>query len=193
MNIFNRASKFVLSREGVYSDDPDDPGGETVYGIARKYHPGWAGWMIVDRLREGPHYFPESLEDHPDIMPRVREFYRVNIWEKYRCHQLPGPVAFALFDSVFHCGPRAIRWLQAGILDQGEPIEVDGIIGPQTVAMAGECHPWRLAMDLLGARMKFYIRKRRSRRKYWDGWMIRVCELTSEAADTPIEKDQRAD
>lgn len=34
----------VLRREGVYDDHPLDPGGETAYGISRRYHPeAWRG------------------------------------------------------------------------------------------------------------------------------------------------------
>lgn len=29
----------VLRREGVWSDNPADPGGETAYGISKRYHP----------------------------------------------------------------------------------------------------------------------------------------------------------
>lgn len=33
----------ILRREGVYDNHPNDPGGETSYGIAKRYHPdAWA-------------------------------------------------------------------------------------------------------------------------------------------------------
>lgn len=33
----------ILRREGVYDDHPADPGGETSYGISKRYHPdAWA-------------------------------------------------------------------------------------------------------------------------------------------------------
>jgi hypothetical protein len=36
---FQIACQFVLDHEGGYVNDPDDPGGETNFGIAKRYHP----------------------------------------------------------------------------------------------------------------------------------------------------------
>ena len=44
---FNQAFKKVMSAEGGYVNDPDDPGGETYKGVARKMNPRWSGWAIV--------------------------------------------------------------------------------------------------------------------------------------------------
>ncbi len=184
--IFEKALSFLLSHGGVYSDDPRDPGGETVWDISRKYHSSWSGWPLVDSLllnSESP-----DVLNCPQILFLVKKFYRVNIWEQYRLDQLPNPVAFALLDSICNCGPKAAKWLQVAIREQGHKIEIDGLIGPVTVSLAKECQPWRLAMGLLGSRMKFYIKKRETRKKYWAGWMIRVCELMIEVADTPLGK-----
>ena len=36
---FYQEIKHVLKREGGYVNDPDDPGGETKYGISKRAHP----------------------------------------------------------------------------------------------------------------------------------------------------------
>jgi lysozyme family protein len=36
---FDKALSFVLSWEGGYSNDPDDPGGETNFGISKRSYP----------------------------------------------------------------------------------------------------------------------------------------------------------
>ncbi len=36
---FSAALKFALKWEGGYVNDPDDPGGETKYGISKRAHP----------------------------------------------------------------------------------------------------------------------------------------------------------
>jgi lysozyme family protein len=41
---FNPALEKVLSHEGGYVVDPNDPGGETYKGVARKIHSKWDGW-----------------------------------------------------------------------------------------------------------------------------------------------------
>lgn len=30
------------------TNDPRDPGGQTCWGISRRYHPTWPGWRMVD-------------------------------------------------------------------------------------------------------------------------------------------------
>jgi hypothetical protein len=39
MTNFQIAIQFVLEKEGGYVNDPKDPGGETNYGISKRYHP----------------------------------------------------------------------------------------------------------------------------------------------------------
>ena len=34
--------------EGLYSYDPNDPGGETWCGVSRVNNPNWSGWAIID-------------------------------------------------------------------------------------------------------------------------------------------------
>jgi lysozyme family protein len=39
-------------REGGYVNDPVDRGGETHRGVARKFHPDWSGWKIIDQIKQ---------------------------------------------------------------------------------------------------------------------------------------------
>jgi lysozyme family protein len=39
IDLFNRCIEVVLKNEGGYSDHPNDPGGETNFGIAKKFYP----------------------------------------------------------------------------------------------------------------------------------------------------------
>lgn len=39
-NEFMKCMKFILEAEGGYVDDPEDPGGETKYGISKRAFPG---------------------------------------------------------------------------------------------------------------------------------------------------------
>lgn len=49
---FKIAFKKTGGFEGGYSNHPADSGGETWAGVARKYHPNWAGWAIVDKHKK---------------------------------------------------------------------------------------------------------------------------------------------
>ena len=48
---FAKALGRTLKNEGTYSLDPADPGGETVFGISRRWHPEWTGWATIDSLK----------------------------------------------------------------------------------------------------------------------------------------------
>ena len=37
-----------MKHEGGYVFDPDDSGGETYKGVARKFHSKWEGWSKID-------------------------------------------------------------------------------------------------------------------------------------------------
>ena len=53
---FNQAFQLVIAHEGGYVNDPDDPGGETYKGVARKIHSKWEGWQNIDILKRQPDF-----------------------------------------------------------------------------------------------------------------------------------------
>lgn len=46
---FLKSYDILIKHEGGYVNDPDDKGGETYKGIARKFNPDWKGWKIIDK------------------------------------------------------------------------------------------------------------------------------------------------
>jgi len=82
--------------EGFASDDPDDPGGATVFGIARAYHPD-IPW--------------------PPTWEQAQKIYLVEYWIRGGCDALPFPMDMLHFDSCVNPGiGAAIRFLH----DTGE-------------------------------------------------------------------------
>lgn len=111
---FDFAIPFTLHHEGGYTPGlPDDPGGETRWGISHRSYP--------------------TL----DLKTLTREaaiaIYRRDFWDALHLDLLPLPLAVALFDGAVNQGPGAargfIRDLQ-GLLGMAP----DGIIGPATAA-----------------------------------------------------------
>jgi lysozyme family protein len=40
---------WLMSKEGkAITADPRDAGGQTCWGISRRYNPQWTGWALVD-------------------------------------------------------------------------------------------------------------------------------------------------
>lgn len=128
MNIPDDLIAAVINREGGYSNDPADPGGETNFGItvavARAF--GYAGAM-VSMSRE-----------------QAAAIYRSRYWTSPRFDQvyaLDAALAAKLFDIGVNMGPATgIKFMQRALNvlnQQGKSfpdISVDGGIGPMTVA-----------------------------------------------------------
>ena len=105
---WQRAVDFVLRHEGGYVNDPDDPGGETKYGISKRAHPG----LDIKQLNK---------------MDAIR-IYGADYWRPPGCHLLPWPLNLLLFDAtVQHGAYMAIRLLQGPL-----GVKVDGLNGLRT-------------------------------------------------------------
>jgi len=121
---FEFAIAFSLDQEGGYTPGlPNDPGGETNWGISKRSYPGLD---IKNLTREG-----------------AIKIYRRDFWDALRLDLLPRPLAVALFEGSINQGLGAakgfIRDLQ-GLLG----VPRDGAIGPVTVAACRSRDPERL-------------------------------------------------
>jgi len=91
---FEKALKFVLKWEGGYANDPNDPGGETKFGICKRSYPE----LDISKL---------TLE-------QAKEIYYKNYWLKSGCDELPYPFNIIVFDTAVNMGRRrAIEFLNA--------------------------------------------------------------------------------
>jgi lysozyme family protein len=95
MALFEDALKKTLLNEGGYVNDPDDPGGETYKGVARKIFSKWDGWKIVDSLKQQSG-FPSSLDKNGELQNQIHDFYKVNFWDR-----ISGDGS-RIFSGVFH-------------------------------------------------------------------------------------------
>lgn len=103
---FDIAIKDTLANEGAndskmgYVNDPNDRGGETISGIARKFHPNDSIWELVDNAKKLPN-FPNNLKSIPNILDKVKDFYRVNYWAKVHGDELKSQnIANILLDKA---------------------------------------------------------------------------------------------
>ena len=49
---FLPAFKKTIISEGLYSNDKEDTGGETVLGLTRAADADWDGWQLVDSMKK---------------------------------------------------------------------------------------------------------------------------------------------
>ncbi len=156
-SVWDAAIEFVLSQEGGYTNDPNDSGGETNFGISRKSYP--------------------DLELKNLTVDQAKEIYRRDYWSPCRCDNLPWPYSLAVFDMAVNQGVgTAIKTLQETF-----GVAADGIIGPMTmeaIAKAGS-DPRKVKL-FLARRLTVYARLMAANPKllvFARPWSFRVIAL----------------
>jgi len=126
MASIEKALKPTLQFEGVYSNDPVDPGGETYCGISRVHNPNWEGWSYVD-----------SGEHPPAAI--VHDYYKARYWDVFKGDEISSQiVASLMFDFAVNAGVRkSIQYSQraASIVRMyrgGKPLKINGQYDPMT-------------------------------------------------------------
>lgn len=153
---FDQCFDKLLGHEGGHVDHPDDPGGETNWGItvAVARANGYTGPMKA---------MPVSF---------ARQVYRKEYWDAIRADDLPPALRYAVFDGAVNSGnAQAIRWLQRAI-----GAADDGRIGPQTIALSRAAPPDAALRRMLAERLRFMTNL-----KVWPsfsrGWARRIADL----------------
>ena len=185
MSRFDEALRVVFSFEGGFSDDKDDPGGATKYGITE-------GTLSVAKQRG---VVPSSVTIHSLTPEHAAAIYRAMYWDRIRGDDLPRPLDLILFDIAVNSGiGKAGELLQKALnMVAGSCLSVDGAIGPKTMAAlsaALRCDRpdvvlRLLCLQVLLLRVALYSAicdNRPSMRKFLRGWIKqRVVSLASKA------------
>lgn len=119
---FIDAYKKVLNNEGIYSNDPDDAGGETYKGISRKANPNWNGWISIDAIKKAhPTTFKGILKKTPELEKKVQELYKDKYWDCFELDDVPNQlVAEQMFDTAVNQGQTAAIKFAQRVLDLRE-------------------------------------------------------------------------
>lgn len=159
---FDTSLKFLLSLEGGFTIDN---GGPTNYGIRQ---------VTYDAYLEAHNLTATPVEK---INPfQVANIYRESYWTPCACNDLPAGLDLAVFDAAVQHGPeQAIKLLQRVLR-----VDVDGDIGPLTIAAAKGAHPAILSAELLLSRVKRIYTKHERWDEYGKGWTIRLARLNME-------------
>jgi lysozyme family protein len=152
-DLFPIALAFVLLKEGgaKITDDPDDPGGLTKYGISQRAYPH----LDIRNLSES----------------QASAIYRADYWTPAGCAQVPGAIGIMLFDIAVNQGQgTAVKLLQeaAGVL-------ADGKLGAKTVEAVNRKHPRDMLREFTVRRQMRYSTTRNFE-KFGLGWNRRAVE-----------------
>lgn len=169
----------TIQSEGGYVNDKSDKGGETIYGIARNFHPTWNGWKIVDShkpLKRG--------EKLPCVMDKVVEFYDKNFYTPSKCNEIESNIIkMHLYDMSVNSGiSRAVKILQKAVNKaHNTSIAVDGQIGRTTLSYANrKDNMGKLEKAMLEERIAYYQSiGTGSNAKFLKGWLNRTKEVDS--------------
>jgi lysozyme family protein len=172
------AFDMVIENEGIYDNDKDDSGGETVYGISRKNFPDWDGWHIVDGLKKGLSD-KKSITDkihNSDIIKNVESFYFEHFWIKAMCAEINPKIAIFHFDTAINMGIKtANKLLQRSLGFNGS--DIDGIIGKKTLSTLKLSEANNvLTRYKLNRKMRYVdiVEKNPTQQKFLKGWNNRL-------------------
>lgn len=182
---FKAAYDKTMKVEGGWADDKDDSGGQTWKGIARNYHPNWAGWAIVDSFKNKPG-FEANLYASQTLQRLVLEFYKKEFWDVMRLDEFHfQSVADEMFDTGVNMNHTiAVEFLQRALNatnrneKQHPDLIIDGKIGLRTiVALNGRQDPVHI-LKLLncqqGVRYMDIARNNPVQEKFMNSWLSRV-------------------
>jgi len=148
---FDEVFDRLLGHEGNYSNDPNDPGGETNWGISKRSYPN----LIIKEL---------TREDAFNI-------YKRDFWNRIEADKLPDGISFQLFDFAVNSGiETAIRYFQRSL-----NIADDGYWGPISSLAASKSSEPDMIMNFNAERLDFMTRL-----SNWNsagkGWARRIAQ-----------------
>ena len=150
---FNQAFDRLIGHEGSYSNNPQDPGGETMWGVTERV------------ARVNGYTGPMSMLSRE----RAKAIAKVAYWDRIQADGYDGAIGFQVFDAAYNHGiENAVRFLQraAGVAD-------DGRVGPITLAAIKRMSVTDVLSRFNAERLEFYTKL-----STWDtfgkGWARRI-------------------
>lgn len=148
---FDEAFDALIDHEGGYVNDPNDPGGETKFGISKRSY---------------PHLDIRSL-----TLQDAKAIYLRDFWGRLQLQELPEPVRFQMFDAAVNHGPgNAARFLQRAV-----DVADDGYVGPVTIEATKLFTPYELLARFNGERLMFFT-KLSTWKHHGKGWARRIAK-----------------
>lgn len=147
---FDDAFAMICGIEGKYSNNPDDPGGATMFGITER----------VARK----HGYTEDMQNMPIRL--AKQLAKVDYWDKFQCDQFDPRIGYLVF-SIAYNGGHPVQWLQKAV-----GVRVDGSIGAQTIAAVRSSDVLKICVSLCSQHIRYYTSL--NNLTFINGWMNRV-------------------
>lgn len=163
---FDKAFEGIIAEEGVYSNDPRDPGGATKFGITWRTLESAVAAGIVPACR---------IEDL--TIDGAKAIYRALYWSKVHGDELPWPLSLFVFDAAVNQGNEPAKKMLQKTLNTVQ----DGIIGKNTLAAIAKANQPELCALYMAERVLRYTGTQNFD-VYGRGWMKRLFKIAMEGA-----------
>lgn len=151
-----------------YTNDPDDSGGETKFGLSKNNNP--------------------TLDITNLTWPQAQAAYYSLYWLAGACDKLNGRIAALQFDGNVNNGVRR----STVFLQISAGITADGYLGNGTLAKVAETNVISLCILICNQRTAFYnaiVKSNPSQSIYLNGWLRRISEMQAFVTDLSIDFD----
>lgn len=158
---FDEAMKVILRHEGKYSNDSNDPGGETNYGISKRSYP--------------------NLDIKNLTVEQAEEIYKRDFWDANNLERIQSDaVATKIFDMCVNMGSkRGIELAQRAVSEVGQSINEDGRMGPVTYNNINSLPEEVILRAIKNQAISYYraiVARKPSMSKYINSWLKRAEE-----------------
>ena len=163
---FNPAFDKMIVDEGGYvlHTVPGDTGGMTYAGIARNPNPKWPGWNLIDN----------GAIDNPLLTGMVRNFYKVEFWDRIRGDEIANPV---VAENIFNFGVNTGVKVAVKLAQLIVGATPDGAVGDVTLQKFNNVEPEAFKKAYALAKITRYAdicNKNRTQSKFLLGWINRT-------------------
>jgi putative secretion activating protein len=162
MDRFERIFDYLLKVEGGYTNDKNDKGGETTWGItkeeARDF--GYKGDM-----RDMPLSIARDIYD--------KKYYHKNGLDILKSDK----IALSVCDFIVNSGAWGAKKAQAALNELGFDLRVDGILGEKSLAALNEVDEAKFLEKYHDLQRRFYrviVANKPSQKVFLKGWLNRV-------------------
>lgn len=184
---FTTANKFTTKWEGGLTDHPADRGQITKYGVSLAFLKGVAAESQSNRdtLERMGIRLPITRNVIIDLTEaQAASLFRWQFWDKLTLDLIPLRPAAILYDAAVNSGPaQSVKLAQRGYnrcVAYGQPLVVDGIMGPATRAAMQLADTDKCLSAMLDAREAFFqtiVANNPSQQVFLRGWINRVDDL----------------
>ncbi len=177
---FNKAVKMVLRHEGRLSNDRDDKGEITNYGVSLRF----LRQAVLDMNNDGE---INQLDIIELTIEQAKQIYFEHWWQRYKYYEITDDdLAARVLDLSINMGAyQAHKLLQRAVNEfrNIKRVAIDGILGAKTMHSVNDLiakgYAKHLYDSLRDEAANFYVTivsKNRTLRKYLQGWLNRLSD-----------------